>query len=512
MTAAKGDDRLATYRSKRDARKTPEPVPAPGPAARRPSARRGTRGKNERRFVVQEHHATALHWDFRLEHDGVLVSWAVPKGLPLDPKTNHLAVPTEDHPLEYGSFEGEIPAGEYGGGKVTLWDHGTYEELKWTDREVMVVLHGSRIEGRYVLFDTGPRRASSNKRSWMLHRMDEAPEGYEPMPEKISPMLATLATTLPTDDTRWSYEFKWDGIRAITAIDGGRARVVSRNGNDLTASFPEIRDLAARLGARQVVLDGEIVAFDEKGVPRFQLLQPRIHATDANKAKRLSESQPVTYLVFDLLYEDGTNLLDLPYTERRDRLERLPLEGGGTAVSPRFAGSEVSGEDVLRASLEQSLEGLVAKRNDSRYLAGKRSPVWVKVKNIRMQEVVIGGFTPGKGRRASSIGSLLLGIPDPRTGELTYIGQVGTGFTEQTLADLTADLERLQHKKRSSNAAESSFSSEIPARYRSGAIYVRPELVGEVAFAEWTKDGRLRHPVWRGLRTDKEPAEVVRGE
>src|SRR4051794_18673791 len=254
---AKGE--LATYRRKRDPARTPEPVP---------KRSRPQRTGNDDTFVIQEHHASALHWDFRLERGGVLVSWAVPKGLPLDPKVNHLAVPTEDHPLEYASFDGDIPAGEYGGGHVSIWDRGTYETQKWREDEVMVVLHGSRVEGRYVLFPTGPKR-------WMIHRMDAPPtEDWEPLPDLVRPMLAQ-AGTLPDaqQDQAWAYEMKWDGVRAIVYVDGGRARALTRNDNDVAATYPELAAMAASLGARQLVLDGELVALDREGRPSFSLLQ-----------------------------------------------------------------------------------------------------------------------------------------------------------------------------------------------------------------------------------------------
>jgi len=234
---------LGTYRRKRDAARTPEPVPAAGPL---PTG-------NDDTFVIQEHHATALHWDFRLERDGVLVSWAVPKGLPTEPKTNHLAVHTEDHPIEYAEFEGDIPKGEYGGGRVTIWDRGTYECEKWSDREVKVVLNGSRVSGRYVLFRTGDR-----DRDWMVHRMDPPAEGFEPLPQLVRPMLAVLRDSIPRDEASYGYEFKWDGVRAVVYILGGRPRVLSRNDRDVTGSYPELRVMAEELGSRQVVLDGEI--------------------------------------------------------------------------------------------------------------------------------------------------------------------------------------------------------------------------------------------------------------
>ena len=496
-------DKLADYRQRRDPAITPEPVPS---GAARPGRRGGRSTGPAPIFVIQEHHARSLHWDFRLERDGVLVSWAVPKGLPVDKKTNHLAVHTEDHPMEYASFAGKIPRGEYGGGDVIVWDHGTYDELKWSDREVMVVLHGERTQGTYVLFATdGPNRRSGKSdpgggRSWMVHRMDDDPEGYEPPPHDVRPMLATLGE-LPKDDEAWAYEFKWDGIRAISYVDGGRIRVESRNGNDLTHSFPELRALGEQLGSRRVVLDGEIVAFDEAGRPRFQLLQPRIHATDAHKATVLAAEQPVVYVLFDVLYIDGESLLGLTYVERRRRLEGLALLATSPdhwTLSPRFAGP---GADVLRASQAQGLEGVLAKRLDSPYLPGKRSPSWTKVKNLLTQEVIVGGWTPGVGNRQGRLGSLLLGIPGDEG--LHYIGQVGTGFTVSTLDDLAGRLEPRRSQR-------NPFVTAVPRRYENVAIWVDPTLVGEVSFSEWTNEGRLRHPSWRGLRDDKSPEEVRR--
>jgi bifunctional non-homologous end joining protein LigD len=509
------DDKLADYRRRRDPTVTPEPVPGSTPKRRTRPEKPAPAAPI---FVIQEHPARALHWDFRLARDGVLVSWAIPKGLPLDKKTNHLAVHTEDHPLEYASFGGTIPKGEYGGGQVTVWDHGTYDEIKWSDREVMVVLHGQRVQGTYVLFATDgpprartkgpaaktgtakPRPARTGGRSWMVHRMDDAPPGYDPPPRDLRPMLATLGS-LPTDDEAWAYEFKWDGIRALSYVDGGRIRIESRNGNDLTHSFPELRALGERLGSRQVVLDGEIVAFDESGHPRFQLLQPRIHASDAAKAKRLAAEQPIVYVLFDLLYADGALRTAEPYAERRRRLEELePLteKARHWTLSPRFPGP---GADVQQASKTQGLEGVLAKRLDSIYLPGKRSPSWVKIKNVRAQEAVVGGWTPGEGSRRGRLGSLLLGIPSDDG--LRYIGQVGTGFTGPILEDLAEKLDQLRSEV-------NPFVTPVPSRYEKQAHWVEPTLVGEVSFSEWTKDGRLRHPSWRGLRDDKSPGEVRR--
>ena len=485
---------LGTYRRKRDASRTPEPVPPPGPLPR----------GNDDTFVIQEHHATALHWDFRLERDGVLVSWAVPKGLPTDPKTNHLAVHTEDHPIDYASFEGDIPAGEYGGGKVILWDRGTYECETWTDREVKVVLHGSRVSGRYVLFRTD-RLGGKDKRGrdWMVHRMDPPAEGFEPMPTLIKPMLAVLRDDLPGDDAEWAYEFKWDGVRATVYVEGGRPRVLSRNDRDVTGSYPELRALAASMSARQMVLDGEIVAMDEQGRPSFGALQSRMHVTNAAQVRRLVDTTPVTYLVFDLLYLDGRSLLDLPYVDRRKLLESLELAGPSWQTPPSFrgGGKDPVGKAVFAASREQGLEGIIAKRLDSKYLAGKRSDCWLKLKNLRTQEIVIGGWKPGEGRRKGAIGSLLLGVPGDEG--LDYVGHVGTGFTDKMLRELEADLTPLRRD-------DSPFATTVPRAHARDAQWVEPQIVGEVVFSEWTRDGRLRHPAWRGLRPDKAVSEVVR--
>jgi len=472
---------LDTYRRKRDPRRTPEPVPADGPLPH---------GADDT-FVIHEHHATSLHWDVRLERGGVLVSWAVPKGLPADPTTNHLAVHTEDHPLEYAAFEGEIPKGEYGGGQSLLWDRGTYETEKWTDREVKVVLHGTRARGRYVLFRT-------RGKDWMIHRMDPPEEGYTPLPDKVRPMMAVPADHLPAGDDRWAYEMKWDGVRAVVYVEGGRPRVLTRNDNDVTATYPELREMAASLGARQVVLDGEVVAFDEAGRPSFSHLQARMHVTNASQVRRLASTTPVTYLAFDVLHLDGRSTLALPYAERRSLLESLELQGRRWQTPPAWFGG---GAAVLAAAKEQGLEGVVAKERGSRYHPGRRSDSWVKVKHLRTQEVVVGGWKPGQGRRSSTVGSLLLGVYSA-TG-LEYAGHVGTGFTEQVLRDVADRLRALERDT-------PPFTGTVPRPDARDAHWVEPVLVGEVRFSEWTRDGRLRQPAWRGLREDKDPEQVVR--
>jgi bifunctional non-homologous end joining protein LigD len=489
--------RLSTYRAKRDPAKTPEPMGA--------QAKKAKTKSSAPRFVVQEHHARALHWDFRLEHDGVFVSWAIPKGLPESPKENRLAVHTEDHPLEYGGFEGDIPKGEYGGGQVSIWDHGTYELEKWSEREVIVVLHGDRARGRYVLFATGGK-------NWMIHRMDAAPEGFEPMPDRVAPMLAVLSDSVP-DRGDWAYEFKWDGVRAIVFVQGGRVRATTRNDKDLAATFPELRAIGEFLGSRPAVIDGELVAFDETGRPSFGRIQQRLHLGSRAEVVRRSREIPASYLAFDLLYLDGKRLFDLAYDERRTALESLGLAGESFATPPSFTGDSAAG--VLETATERGLEGIVAKRRGSRYKAGARNGDWVKVKIFRAQEVVIGGWTAGKGGLSGSLGALLLGIPhtDPentgpghkRPGQfaLDYVGKVGTGFDEAARREILQDLEPLAQEA-------SPFSATLTKTLEAEAHFVRPELVGEVQYAEWTGDGHLRHPSWRGLRLEKDPSQVER--
>jgi bifunctional non-homologous end joining protein LigD len=479
---------LATYRSKRDPARTPEPIPEPADG----DTAGGDSAVAVPIFVVQEHHATALHWDFRLEHEGVLVSWALPKGVPLDPKRNHLAVQTEDHPMEYADFAGDIPTGEYGGGHVSLWDRGDYELEKWSEREVKVVLRGERATGRYVLFKTGGK-------NWMIHRMDAAPQDYEPLPAEIAPMLATPGT-LPAVDAGWSYEFKWDGIRAIAYIEDGRVRAASRSGKDQTKAFPELRDLGAFLGSRPAIFDGELVAFDESGRPSFGRLQQRLNLASAATITRRAQEVAATYLVFDVLHLDGVSLLDQPYDERRRLLDSLGLAGSSFATPPAFV--DAHGANVFEAARQAGLEGVVAKRRDSRYLPGDRSPSWIKVKLIRTQEVVVGGWTAGEGERAGSLGALLLGVPDG-DGVLQYVGKVGTGFDAKTRTALLKALKPLA-------AAGSPFAGSLTRAETEVAHFVEPSQVGEVQFTEWTSSGHLRHPSWRGLRTDKSAGEVVR--
>lgn len=284
-------DKLSSYRKKRDFGQTAEPA----------GAQKGEAGAEGGRFVIQEHHATRLHWDLRLEHDGTLASWAIPNGIPEDPHENRKAVRVEDHPLEYLDFEGDIPKGQYGAGKMRIWDRGTYELTKWEPRKVMVNFAGERVQGRYTLFQTG-----DDPKDWMIHRMDPpADPGREPMPKHVVPMTAKLGK-LPRDEERWAFEIKWDGVRAIAYSEPGRLRFESRNLKDITPRYPELRPLNRELGSHRAVLDGEVVAFDPEGRPSFERLQHRMHLTGEAAVRRRAKEMPVVYVIFDLSTSTAT--------------------------------------------------------------------------------------------------------------------------------------------------------------------------------------------------------------
>jgi bifunctional non-homologous end joining protein LigD len=320
---------------------------------------------------------------------------------------------------------------------------------------------------------------------------------HDPLP-LVRPMLASPGELpAPEQEHRWAFEMKWDGIRAVVYLDGGDLRLMTRNDREVSATYPELAGLTAALAGHRVVLDGEVVAFDEAGRPSFGELQARMHVRAPGRA--LLDRVPVSLLVFDLLHLDGTSLLDRAYDERRAALEALDLAGDRWAVPPAFDGQAA---DALEASRTQGLEGVLAKRHDSTYLPGRRSPYWVKVKHERMQEVVVGGWSPGAGRREGGIGSLLLGVPDDE-GRLVFAGHVGTGFTDAMLTDLGRRL-------RAAERRTSPFADEVPRAHAKDAHWVTPQLVGEVRFSEWTRDGRMRHPAWRGLRPDKAPEDVRR--
>jgi bifunctional non-homologous end joining protein LigD len=509
---------LVQYREKRHFKRTPEP------------AGRRARGRGPLRFVVQKHHASRLHYDFRLELGGTLKSWAVPKGPSLDPADRRLAMMVEDHPLEYRSFEGTIPEGNYGAGTVIVWDHGTYHAAGTEDRKASekllaaglakgrldFVLAGEKLNGAFSLVRL--RRGEPN--AWLLLKrtdsfavpadvtdhdrsvvsgrtladLAESPHAGRTSRRRagragkgrrlVRPMLATLVDA-PFDRPGWLFEVKWDGYRAIAEVArGGGVRLYSRNHNSFDESFAPVARALAGLG-RDAVLDGEVVAVDAAGRSGFQLLQ--------NYQK--TGKGDLLYVVFDLLSLDGADLRDRPLVERKKVLRNL------LPASPRIRYGdhiEESGTAFFRAAVEQGLEGIIGKDGASRYVEGARSPAWVKVKTRQRQEAVIGGFTAPRGRRVG-LGALVLGVYEGD--ELVYIGHTGGGLDTRGLTDLTSRLTALETK-----------TCPFRTRPRTNAPvrWVEPTLVCEVAFQEWTHDGRMRQPIFVGLREDKPPSQVRR--
>jgi bifunctional non-homologous end joining protein LigD len=539
---------LARYHAKRDFAKTPEPR---GDAVRKRSGST---------FVVQKHSASRLHYDFRLEIDGVLKSWAIPKGPSLCPGDKRLAMETEDHPIEYGRFEGVIPEGEYGGGAVLLWDRGTYApagdpaaaaragRLKFT-------LAGEKLRGGFSLVRIrGRDRRDAAGRTWLLvkERDEHARPASEPsltetrpesvvsgrrveeiakardrawhsnrsaaagrraastrpvsshnreplqglsvagarpgrLPEFIHPQLATLVEA-PPEGEDWLHEMKFDGYRILSRIDKGRATLWSRNARDWTAQFPGIADALSRLQAKQGLLDGEIAVLVPNGTTSFQALQ---------NAMSTGGQGELVYFVFDLLHLDGQDLTGAPLEARKHALEKLvgTNRDGPIRYSTHVVGQ---GEEFFSQACRRGLEGVVSKRRDRPYEPG-RGRSWLKVKCVHEQEFVVGAFTEPKGTR-TGLGALLLGVNDP-SGGLAYVGKVGTGFTGDSAHRLRTRLDHLR-------VSTSPFRRPPPAA--SEARWVKPELVAEVQFSEWTKDGRLRHPSFKGLREDKAAKDVVR--
>ena len=462
-------EKLETYKRKRDPGKTPEPFGG-----------RSRAGKPI--FVVQRHDARRLHYDFRLERDGALASWAVPKGVPLEPGAKALAVHVEDHPLEYATFAGEIPAGQYGAGTVEIWDHGTYELLEEKrNGQLTVQLDGERLQGVWTLV---PAHLDGKEQNWLLIRRHDG--GDEPVGRPTyTPMLATLVDAVPTGEG-WLYEVKFDGFRALAYVRDGVCILRSRNDNDLTPRFPLIAAAVVKAVKHDAVLDGEICALDERGRPSFSAMQQGTGA--------------LVYYVFDVLEADGEPLVDLPLVERRERLTGLIDRRGKTVLlSEAFD----DGEALLEVAREQGLEGVMAKRAAAKYAQGKRTRDWLKIKTHGRQEFVIAGYTRGEGRRADSFGSLVLAVNEG--GGLRYVGNVGTGFDAK-------EIDRLLRLLRPLERADSPFAAapKMPRVRKGDVVWVEPRLVAEVEFSEWTHDGRVRQPSYKGLRDDKTAREVRR--
>lgn len=535
IVAAPSAKPLATYAKKRDFSQTSEP----SDASARTKPARGRR----LRFVVQMHRASRLHYDFRLEADGVLKSWAVPKGPSFDPAQKRLAIAVEDHPLDYRDFEGTIPAGNYGAGAVIVWDRGTYRLTEGDDLteeiaggSVKFELFGKKLHGKFALVHIKGRDDEAN--AWLLIKeRDDAVDPawriedhalsvkstktlddiaaspkaksstssvpaavarpsamrakhHEPVPTIVSPMLAT-AVDAPFDDPMWLFELKWDGYRALVHIDEhGAVTIVSRNGNDFTTKFAELGVLADAFSERPLVVDGEIVVLDGEGRPSFSALQERV-----DRFGRMAPNKaPVTFAVFDVLYGNGRDLRAEPLAKRKAILEELLTGRGPVMLSKHVVGD---GKALFDLAKTRGLEGIVGKRSSSPYVE-RRSRDWVKIKAQQRAEVVIGGWTEGRGSR-KHFGALLAGVYEGNV--LRYVGSIGTGFDSKRLAAIARELAPLERPT-------SPFADE--PKTATPAHYIEPTLVAEVTFAEWTRDGSLRHPVFVAMRVDKDARDVVR--
>jgi bifunctional non-homologous end joining protein LigD len=535
---ARQTEQLGEYARKRDFKATPEPSAAKG----RTSAKKRQSSKSLR-YVIQKHRATRLHYDFRLEVNGVLASWAVPKGPSLDPDDKRLAMHVEDHPFDYRTFEGIIPKGHYGAGEVIVWDEGTYELAEGDDPaheiahgKIKFILHGEKLQGEFTLVkikarndergdpwllvkdkdthvdvhwkvDDHPKSVQSGAdisqiasgekvKEWLSDRTTtsikrEVSRPRAKLPADVSPMLATPIDH-PFDDDAWLFELKWDGFRATAMIDSdGNVDLKSRNGKDLLTKFPELGQIGEAFESLPIVVDGEIVSLDASGKSSFQRLQNRIESV---RRKGRPSTEALTYVAFDLLFADGRDLRDEPLEERKKLLEQLLKPDHGVMLSKHVIGR---GKELFALATQQQLEGIVGKRRDSKYI-GRRSRDWIKVKAACEQEFVIGGWTNPRGSR-SGFGALLLGVYDGKN--LQYAGRVGTGFDAKKLQAISKLLRPLE-------ITHSPFTTLPDAD--AATHFTRPELVAEVRFTEWTDDGILRHPAFIGLREDKSAQDVVR--
>ncbi len=513
---------LQEYRKKRHFERTPEP------AGKRAAAK-------GRSFVIQKHAATRLHYDFRLEMDGTLKSWAVPKGPSLNPADKRLAVQVEDHPLDYGGFEGVIPEGNYGAGEVIVWDRGTYEvegDLpagKQVERgELKFVLHGQKLRGSFVLvkLKRGQKgnewllikhRDQAADPQWKIEEHDgsvasgrtledvaEGRPGSQPapiatpaklegarkaaMPAKIEPALATLVEK-PFSDPEWLFEIKWDGVRALTFVKEDELKVQARSGRDVTAEYPELAIVPQRLALRQAIVDGEIVVLDAEGRSDFERLQTRIGVVGPSAL--LLRQAPAVYYVFDLLYANGYDLREVPLVERKEFLRRV-LEADATV---RYSDHHVEqGKELFELAKHNGLEGILGKQARSPYPKG-RTPLWVKFKIVQELDTVVGGWTAPRGSR-EDFGALLLGLYDGN--KLRFIGGVGSGFTQKSQGEVFEQLEEIK-------TSRCPFD-KVPET-KEEAFWVKPELVARVKYNRWTQEPRLRAAIFLGLRKDRSAKE-----
>ncbi len=532
---------LKKYAAKRRFDETPEPA-----------GRKIKNASKQLRFVIQKHHATRLHYDFRLEADGVLKSWAVPKGPSLTPGERRLAMHVEDHPMDYRDFEGIIPKGNYGAGEVIVWDKGTYRLSEGVDAaaeigagKIKFVMSGKKMRGEFTLVKIHSRDESGDPwllikdkdefvdpaydiekddksvksgktleqiaqdphaPHWISNREVKPPSekskkktasarvAHAKLPSITTPMLATLVDE-PFDDPDWLFEIKWDGYRAICTVQaGGAISLTSRNGLDFLQQFPELENIAGAFGSVPIIVDGEIVSLDERGRSSFQRLQGSFNRHRPSARNENAKHFPLTFVAFDCLFADGRDLRRLSLEERKNILERLIADPKLVLYSKHVV---EQGCALFEQAQAQQLEGIIGKKRDSTYQE-RRSRDWVKIKAQLVQECVIGGYTEPRGSR-KGFGSLLLGLYEGK--QLHYVGHAGTGFDAKKLASMTKQMQALEIVK-------SPFAENVKAN--TPAHWIKPQLVAQIRFTEWTRDGLMRHPAFLGLRADKDPRSCVR--
>jgi bifunctional non-homologous end joining protein LigD len=494
-TTAKKPAASKDYAAKRSFDKTPEPSPEVAGDVDPGKARPGET------FVIHQHHATRLHFDLRLEmFNGttpVLVSWAVPKNLPLSKGKPHLAVHVEDHPFDYGGFSGTIPAGNYGAGEVRIFDNGTYEVLEQEPGKLSFRLNGGRMKGVWHLF----RTKDDDEKNWLVRLREWEGDEPEPLPE-LAPMMATLRDEA-FDDPKWIFEPKWDGIRALAVCQHDETMLLSRNHRDITKSYPELAKMHDRVVAIDAILDGEIVALEGKR-PSFERLQSRINLHNERDIAKAMHDIPITFIAFDVLYVDGKSVTSKPVEERKELLSELVVQSERVQVSPYL---EESGTTLFETASEMRLEGIVGKKLGGTYRPGRRAKDWVKIKAIHSADLVVGGWTPGEGSRSKSFGAILVGVYEGE--DLRFVGSVGSGFSEKLLADICPKLEEIEiddcpFVDDPTNTRSSAFSKIIHS-----PRWTEPRLVSRVEFRELTSAGRLRAPTFKGMRDDGDVTECT---